>query len=127
MAVHKIVVRIFMKSHKNQIGVNFLTQMKPRTQSILDKLIERYAVLVQCSERILKAYELLLNAVQCGGMILVCGNGGSAADAEHIIGELMKGFALKRPISDEEKLFLVKNFAENSEILSRKLQVAIPT
>ena len=36
-----------------------------------------------------------------GGKILACGNGGSAADADHIVGELMKGFLLKRPVSDE--------------------------
>jgi D-sedoheptulose 7-phosphate isomerase len=108
---------------KRSKGIN----MKPRTQNIYEKLMDRYPILVQCSEGILKAYELLLSVVRCGGIILICGNGGSAADAEHITGELMKGFILKRPISDDEKAFLSKHFAETGKILSQKLQGAIPS
>ena len=44
---------------------------------------------------------MILHTYQNGGKVLVCGNGGSAADSEHIVGELMKGFLLKRPVTDE--------------------------
>lgn len=110
-----------------QLETNILSQMKPRTQSILGRLIERYPVIAQCSGRILNAYKLLLNTVQTDGLILVCGNGGSAADAEHIIGELMKGFILKRPIPDDEKAFLSKQFAKTGKRLSQNLQCVIPS
>ena len=71
-----------------------------------------------------EAYEMLLNCYQNGGKVLVCGNGGSASDAEHIVGELMKGFKLKRELSDEEKKAFA--FGENGEELAVKLQKALP-
>ena len=71
-----------------------------------------------------EAYEMLLNCYQNGGKVLVCGNGGSASDAEHIVGELMKGFKLKRELSDEEKKAFVSQ--ECGEALAAKLQKALP-
>jgi len=64
-------------------------------------LYEKYAALEVCREDIEKALELILHTYHNGGKVLVCGNGGSAADSEHIVGELMKGFLLKRPVTDE--------------------------
>ncbi len=64
-----------------------------------DRLFERYPALVECKERIMDAYLQLRDCFEGGGKLLVCGNGGSCADAEHIVGELMKGFYLKRPIT----------------------------
>ena len=64
-------------------------------------LYERYPELQECKEEIEKARALLIETYQKGGKVLVCGNGGSAADSEHIVGELMKGFKLKRPVQDE--------------------------
>jgi len=64
-------------------------------------LYEKYTALEVCREDIEKALELILHTYQNGGKVLVCGNGGSAADSEHIVGELMKGFLLKRPVTDE--------------------------
>ena len=48
-----------------------------------------------------KAFNLILDTYKKGGKVIVCGNGGSAADSEHIVGELMKGFMLKRPVTDK--------------------------
>ncbi|MBQ7840168.1 MAG: SIS domain-containing protein [Lachnospiraceae bacterium] len=64
-------------------------------------LYERYPALMECRADIEKALELMLKTYQNGGKVLVCGNGGSASDSEHIVGELMKGFILKRPVTDE--------------------------
>ena len=64
-------------------------------------LYDRYPKLQECREDIEKAKELLIETYKKGGKVLVCGNGGSAADSEHIVGELMKGFLLKRPVLDE--------------------------
>lgn len=67
----------------------------------MEKLFERYPALKACEENIKKALELMIQTYEQGGKILICGNGGSAADSEHIVGELMKGFLLKRPVEDE--------------------------
>lgn len=68
-----------------------------------EELFERYPTLAGCSEDIQKAYDILVACYSSGGKLLICGNGGSAADASHIVGELMKGFLLRRELSDEEK------------------------
>ena len=64
-------------------------------------LLERYPALEVCKEDIENALKLMLDTYKSGGKVLVCGNGGSAADSEHIVGELMKGFILKRKVTDE--------------------------
>lgn len=63
--------------------------------------MNRYPKLEACREDIERAAELMINTYKNGGKVLVCGNGGSAADSEHIVGELMKGFMKKRPVDDE--------------------------
>lgn len=69
----------------------------------IDELIRRYSVLSVIKEDINKAYEIMKNSYENGGKLLVGGNGGSCADSEHIVGELMKGFVKMRPIDDEIK------------------------
>lgn len=64
-------------------------------------LYERYPALVACKDDIEAAVKMMIDTYQNGGKILICGNGGSASDSEHIVGELLKGFILKRPVSDE--------------------------
>ena len=71
---------------------------------LLKELITRYPELENCIVEIEKARKLLIDTYERGGKVLVCGNGGSAADSEHIVGELMKGFLLKRPVTDENIL-----------------------
>ena len=60
----------------------------------IDKLLYRFPVLLPLQAKFYDAVDLLEHCIRCGNKILVCGNGGSAADAEHIVGELMKGFLL---------------------------------
>lgn len=64
-------------------------------------LYDRYPALEMCRQDIEKALSLMVETYKKGGKILICGNGGSASDSEHIVGELLKGFILKRPVSDE--------------------------
>lgn len=64
-------------------------------------LYERYPGLEVCKEDIEKALGMMIDTYKKGGKILICGNGGSASDSEHIVGELLKGFMLKRPVTDE--------------------------
>ena len=69
----------------------------------IDELLERYPALEVCREEIENAAEELCACFARGGKLLICGNGGSAADAIHIAGELLKGFLKKRPLSPEKK------------------------
>ena len=72
--------------------------MKDTTSKILDGLLSRQPALEACRKDIAVAFETLLAAYRSGGKVLACGNGGSAADAEHIVGELMKRFRKRREI-----------------------------
>lgn len=67
----------------------------------INMLYERYPALEVCRKDIEKALSLMIDTYKKGGKILICGNGGSASDSEHIVGELLKGFVLKRPVTDE--------------------------
>ncbi len=67
----------------------------------MNELLLRYPILSECKKDIGAALKLLVSAYSSGGKVLVCGNGGSAADCEHIVGELMKEFLKKRPVTDE--------------------------
>lgn len=66
----------------------------------MEKLIKRYPQLNCCKTDLEAAVQLLLDTYSQGGKVLVCGNGGSAADSEHIVGELMKGFLSRRVVTD---------------------------
>lgn len=89
-------------------------------------LTDRYPVLADCAGDIVRAYEKMLAVYQGGGKMLFCGNGGSAADAEHIVGELMKGFLLKRPPLQAHKETFASLFPEDAEHFSASLQRGIP-
>lgn len=65
------------------------------------EIYERYPQLEICREDIEKARSLIISTYEKGGKILLCGNGGSAADCEHIAGELLKGFLKKREVTDK--------------------------
>ena len=67
---------------------------------MLNKFIEKHSDLVICKKEIENAYQLLVDCYCNNGKILIAGNGGSSSDAEHIVGELMKGFLLKRELKD---------------------------
>lgn len=84
----------------------------------LAHLMSRYPMLIQMKESIEQAYEILEDCYEKDGKLLVCGNGGSAADSDHIVGELMKGFYKQRMLSAEEK----ERFGKSGE----KLQGALP-
>jgi D-sedoheptulose 7-phosphate isomerase len=73
-----------------------------------------------------EASRLLVEAYGQGHKVLTCGNGGSAADSEHIVGELMKGFMLRRPVPDELRHRLRAQFAELGDVLADHLQGALP-
>lgn len=67
----------------------------------MKELLKRYPQLSVCEDTITKALELMIETYKNGGKVLICGNGGSASDSGHIVGELMKGFLLPREVTDE--------------------------
>ena len=100
--------------------------MKDSTKKVLDGLFVRYPVLEACRAEIFAAAETICDAYRAGNKLLLCGNGGSAADAEHIVGELMKGFLKKRPLPAEIRARLQATFPEDAEYLAENLQDALP-
>lgn len=103
--------------------------LEKRLEKHIDLLIDRYPILEACKEDIISGYELLEECYTNGGKLLIAGNGGSAADAEHIAGELMKRFKTPRPIPNELKERLIKIDPVRGENLSKNLErplMAIP-
>lgn len=88
--------------------------------------MERYPSLKACETEIKKAAAKLIDCYEKGGKALICGNGGSCADADHIVGELMKGFLKKRPLSASQR----RKMSESCPVLAtdtlNKLQGALP-
>ncbi|WP_420454332.1 D-sedoheptulose-7-phosphate isomerase [Rubrivirga sp.] len=91
----------------------------------LTTLIERYPDLSECHGSIKDAYQLLELAYADDGQVLVCGNGGSAADSEHIVAELMKGFALPRAVPASVRERLALSSPETGSYLADHLQGAL--
>lgn len=100
--------------------------MTEKVKAQLDLLIERYPQLVVCKDDIAKAYELIETCYAHGGKLLIAGNGGSAADAEHIVGELMKGFTNPRKLPKEYAERLIAVNLELGKTLAENLQGALP-
>lgn len=92
--------------------------------NFIENLVKRYPELSVCRPKIEKAVAAILDVYSSGGKILLCGNGGSAADCEHIAGELLKGFITKRTPESHELMGLT--LALGSENCAKKLQRGIP-
>lgn len=100
--------------------------MEERLLKHIDCLIDRYPKLIVCQEDIINAYEILEEAYSSGRKLLVSGNGGSASDSEHIVGELMKEFKLKRRVFGEQAAALKEIDPELGQTLAEGLQGALP-
>lgn len=99
--------------------------MKELTKNILNELVLTYPQLQGCRNDIEKAFLVLKNTFENSGRLLVCGNGGSSADSEHIVGELLKSFKKHRPI--EQKVYKkLQTFSEEGAYLCEKLEGSLP-
>lgn len=92
----------------------------------IEALIQRYPQLESCKREIMNAYKTLEATYAAGRKLLVAGNGGSASDAEHIVGELMKEFKLKRKIYADQIDRLMTLDAEMGTVLAEHLQGSLP-
>ena len=103
-----------------------MLKLDSRLSGHINLLIERYPKLEACKDDIIKSYLIIEECYNNGGKLLIAGNGGSAADSEHIVGELMKSFKIKRDLDLDFKNKLKEQNSEMGKILAEKLQGALP-
>jgi D-sedoheptulose 7-phosphate isomerase len=99
--------------------------LNARVEKQLEILIERYPSLDVVKKDIFEAYRILEYSYTHGDKLLVCGNGGSAADSEHIVGELMKGFKKPRKLGETAREVLRKTDPKMGKVLGEHLQGAL--
>jgi D-sedoheptulose 7-phosphate isomerase len=109
-----------------------MTKTSKASSTLLASLISRYPLLLNLESAILLAVELICNTYRSGGKVLICGNGGSAADSDHIVAELMKSLKVKRSIPDEDREILRMSKVADADKLTDKLErgvaaVALPS
>ncbi|RPI52330.1 MAG: SIS domain-containing protein, partial [Chloroflexi bacterium] len=95
-------------------------------EETFDSLLRQAPELAPCLPDLERAFDLLRRAFREGGKLLVCGNGGSAADSEHIVGELMKGFDRRRALPRAEREHLQTLYPREGHYLAEHLQGALP-
>ncbi|MEA4906822.1 MAG: SIS domain-containing protein [Anaerolineaceae bacterium] len=93
---------------------------------IFEELLTRYPDLKDCETDIRKAFEVLKTCYQQGGKVMLCGNGGSASDSDHIAGELLKSMELRRPIPQATRDALKGEFPVEGEWLADRLMQGLP-
>ena len=101
-------------------------EWKPQVENIYKDLFRNYPALKECKEDILLSFQLMRDCYNQKGKLLICGNGGSAADSEHIVGELLKGFLQQRRVNDRFLNKLVNMFPKDGLELGKKIQEALP-
>lgn len=94
--------------------------------AIIEELLARYPQLEAVQAQIIAAYQVLEHCYEQGGKLLIAGNGGSSADAEHIVGELMKGFVKPRELPEEFRARLKAVSPEHGALLGARLQGGLP-
>lgn len=92
----------------------------------MNDVFKRYKCLEVCRENMEKGVEMMCETYRAGGKILVCGNGGSCADSEHIVGELMKSFVLPRKMPDSDVTKFQNALGEEAEMFNTYLQRGVP-
>lgn len=95
------------------------------SDEIFNELLERYPALTVCRESILETHKMLTECYRNGGKLLIAGNGGSAADSEHIVGELMKSFRFNRRINHSFECEMKKQFGLEGQALTNKMEGAL--
>jgi len=101
-------------------------ELKKTTLEKVEELIERYPALAVCREDLRAAVQAICESYAGGHKLLVCGNGGSASDSEHIVGELMKGFLLPRKLGAKEQQEFERACPASAAYLMENLQGTLP-
>lgn len=92
----------------------------------LTALVEKYPALEALLPDVQRAFDLLAACYRAGGQVLICGNGGSASDAEHVVGELMKGYLSPRPVPAALRQALTDAYPAEGAYLADHLQGGLP-
>ena len=100
--------------------------LKQETRRRIDVFFERQNDLFGIKESILLSVRMLADVFAGGNKLLLCGNGGSCADCDHIAGELLKGFLKKRPVSDALKKELKDRYKDEGMRIAASLQCGLP-
>ena len=106
-----------------------MIKIKTSTANKIEELIKRYPALDICRSSLFESVEMICDGFRNGGKLITCGNGGSAADAMHIVGELMKGFLLSRKLEEFNPEFVRRAhelFPTDVEFFKANLQGALP-
>jgi len=99
--------------------------MKATTNQIYEELFERYPVLCSIKENLKNAFSIMTDMYKNGGTLYICGNGGSASDSEHIVGELLKSFKKSRCVDEKTAKCLI-SFGEQGKKLLENLEGSLP-
>ncbi|MFV0411901.1 MAG: SIS domain-containing protein [Oscillospiraceae bacterium] len=99
---------------------------KERCEQLAAAFFEKHPELVGAQNDIMRAAGALVEMYEKNGQLLVCGNGGSSADADHIVGELMKGFMLRRPLALQEQQKFGQAFGNEGARIAAALQQGLP-
>lgn len=102
-----------------------MRELEERLYKHINTLIERYPKLEGVRQSIIDAYLIMEECYENGGKLLIAGNGGSAADSEHIAGELMKRFKIQRPVSNEYAQRLMEIDSERGRELAKNLECSL--
>ena len=97
-----------------------------RNDKLIDQVCERYPALSDLRSRISDAAEMIIGCYNKGGKLLICGNGGSSADADHLVAELMKSFESVRPLEESFKNRLYEISGVRGKYLAAKLEHSLP-
>ncbi len=100
--------------------------MNGKAEQLLQTVLRDNPALLPLEPELRRAVEIACDSFQNGGKLLCCGNGGSAADSEHIVGELMKGFLLKRPLTNSEREAIAQTGCPEPEAFADHLQRGLP-
>ena len=116
------------KSRRERLWeVSRMNTLDERLTKHIDLLLKRYPMLEGVKEDIIGGYLIMEECYENNGKLLVAGNGGSAADSEHIAGELMKRFKIPRPVSPKYAEKLKEVDPERGKILARNLECSLMT
>lgn len=115
-----IIVAMYNMNPKFEIDAYY--EDDEEVLDVFETLFLRYPNLISCKKSIMDAYIEIYKAYSNNKKLLVCGNGGSAADSEHIVGELMKGFMKKRPVDETIVNKLVREAGEVGANIAKNLQ-----
>ena len=93
---------------------------------LMEELYSHFSELRSVDPELQSAVELIIASYKSGGKVLTCGNGGSAADAEHIVGELLKSFEIERPLTREIEDAIRSASPDEAELFIKRLQMPLP-